>query len=121
MKTIPPKEQPKGVLYQMELMFSVDIGLKTIDKLVQDCGFTEMPTITNAKIHIMYQTVPFIPDEDTLNMYAQVIKENYKTNNDITCRNVTFIGYRKLLMVSLDQDESENQASQFYRKEEDNV
>ena len=113
MKSIQPEKQPKDRLYDMEIIFSLDVGLKSVDNILQECGFMEMPTST--RTHVLSQVVPFIPDEELLKRYARIIKETFEKNGEISCRSVRFAGYRKLLMVETDNMDNDNTHN---RKEE---
>ena len=93
-------DQKKDRLYHMKLLFKVDLAFKTINEIAEICGMSEKAMARNAATADIEQVVPFIPDNETIDKYAQVIKENYETK-DLAAENVTFTGYEFLYEVTV--------------------
>ena len=87
------------MLYRMKLKFALTFQFKDLNQILDQCGFlNEHPEVKDAKIVSIEQTVPFIPDEATLEKYKVAIQENYQTNT-LVCTDIRFLGYEYLMPV----------------------
>lgn len=84
---------PEPILYEMCLLFDLDISLKSMNDILKQCGFSEKPIAQNAMEVTMTQTLPFIPDDDVIKKYEDVIKQNYETDS-LICENCKFKGFK---------------------------
>ena len=100
---IPVENQNKDTLYKMKLNFALDIGIKSLDKVLHECGFSERPTLKNAINYTIEQTVPFIPDKETIQTYCDIIKK--EKQNSINIRSAVFTGYEYLYPVKPEESE----------------
>lgn len=99
---IPVKDQRKDVLYSMQMRFKIDIDLKAVNKIAQECGFDEKLAVKNAKHVTLQQTLRFIPDDNLIKKYENIIKEEYlKDNPNIGIHDCKFNGYDYLYPVTL--------------------
>lgn len=89
---IENNEKETLTLYEMRLTFSLDLGPKDINSIAENAGIHEKMLVRNAQKMKLTQTVPFIPDEETLQEYANVIKNNYQSES-FTCEACKFIGF----------------------------
>ena len=49
---IPVENQNKDTLYKMKLNFALDIGIRSLDRVLRECGFSERPTLKKCdKLH----------------------------------------------------------------------
>lgn len=91
---VPIRDQPADYLYEMALIFSTEI--------VSNSAMSMMLPIK--KDMEMTQVVPFIPDEPTLDKYADTIKTAYnQTNSSTRITSISFKGYKYLRMVRRDE------------------
>ena len=100
---IPVENQNKDTLYKMKLNFAIDIGIKSLDRVLRECGFSERPTLKNAINYTIEQTVPFIPDKETIQTYCDIIKK--EKQNSINIRSAVFTGYEYLYPVKPEESE----------------
>lgn len=100
---IPVKDQKTDTLYKMKLNFAVDVGISSLDNMLHECGFSERPTLKNAVNYTIEQTVPFIPDKETIQTYCDIIKK--EKQDRITIRSVVFTGYEYLYPVKPEESE----------------
>lgn len=99
MEIIPSKKQ-SGTLYEMELKFKISIELKEINDIMSNFGFDEKAGLKDVIELTMHQIVPFIPDEEIIQKYTEMIKENYlKNNKEFSCSSCKFCGYNYLYAV----------------------
>ena len=100
---IPVEDQNKDTLYKMKLNFAINIGIKSLDGILHECGFSERPTLKNAINYTIEQTVPFIPDKETIQTYCDIIKK--EKQNRINIRSAVFTGYEYLYPVKPEESE----------------
>lgn len=100
---IPVENQNKDTLYKMKLNFALDIGIRSLDRVLRECGFSERPTLKNAINYTIEQTVPFIPDKETIQTYCDIIKK--EKQNSINIRSAVFTGYEYLYPVKPEESE----------------
>lgn len=95
LELIPMSEQAKpGVLFQMELTFTVSESLTEIDNMLAHLDFKQYPTVQNSKTVKIQQTLPFIPDDETIKKYAQIIKDAHnRESGQTTIRDIQFLGF----------------------------
>ena len=87
------------MLYHMKLKFALTFQFKDLNQILDQCGFlNEHPEVKDAKIVSIEQTVPFIPDEATLEKYKAAIQKNYQ-NDTLVCTDIRFLGYEYLMLV----------------------
>lgn len=79
-------------LYKMKLKFKLTLGLKKINDMTAMCGLSEKAIVPDAITITMTQTVPFVPTDEEIDKYAEIIKDGYKTEN-FTCEDCKFDGY----------------------------
>lgn len=100
---IPVEKQNKDTIYKMKLNFALDVGIKSLDGILDECGFSERPTLKNAVNYTIEQTVPFIPDKETIQTYCDIIKK--ERQDHINIRSAVFTGYEYLYPVRPEESE----------------
>lgn len=99
-KTVPVKHQPKDRLYRMKLRFRLDYGLTEINRIAAACGFHEEAVLKNASVYFLEQTVNFIPDDETLKTYEDIIRDTMnQKEGSFSIKSCTFDGYEWLYPV----------------------
>lgn len=95
LELIPMSEQAKlGVLFQMELTYTVSESLTELDNMLDHLDFKQYPTVQNSKTVKLQQTLPFIPDDTTIKKYAQIIKDAHnQQSGQTTIRDIRFLGF----------------------------
>ena len=64
-KKIPLTRQPQDRWYEVDMQFSIDTGMKTMDDLLKQCRMDDtLPTVQNAGVVNVKQVIPFVPDDD---------------------------------------------------------
>ena len=58
-------------LYEMSIRFTADMILPELNEMLKNCGCDDTPILPKANVFRIQQTVPFIPDEDTLKKIRQ--------------------------------------------------
>lgn len=111
LELIPMSEQYNlGILFQMELTFTVSESLTEIDNMLDHLDFKQYPTVQNSKTVKLQQTLPFVPDDDTIKKYAQIIKDAHnRESKQTTIRDMQFLGFsyiRPVRPVSNQNDEN---------------
>lgn len=111
LELIPMSEQAKlGVLFQMELTFTVSESLTELDSMLDHLDFKQYPTVQNSKTVKLQQTLPFIPNDETIKKYAQIIKDTHnRESGQTTIRDIQFLGFsyiRPVRPVSNQNDEN---------------
>lgn len=92
-KRLAAADQPKDRLYEMSLRFTADSGVRDLDDMIQACMPGEpLPRIQNAVTLHMKLTIPFIPDDDTIEEYCKIIEKNTKGQKTVL-DGVRFAGY----------------------------
>lgn len=89
-----------STLYDMCMLFNLDINIKPINDIMNHCGITEKIIAEKAITVKITQTVSFIPTDETIKKYEDIIKENYSKNEKCFCEKCTFAGYEYLRPVS---------------------
>lgn len=89
--------------YEMEMMFSVSVGFKQINDMMAQLGFNDKLQIQDAVTVSVKQVLPSIPDWDYLSQVADLIKENYRTN-DLDCTACHFTGYKYLREITVKEN-----------------
>lgn len=89
-------------IYKMCLKFKLSLGLKEINAITIACGFPEKLVAENITTITLTQTVPFIPSDETLTKYAQIIKDNYESDK-FTCEKCVFDGYEYIHPVTMEE------------------
>lgn len=95
LELIPMSEQANlGVLFQMELTFTVSESLTELDNMLDHLDFKQYPTVQNSKTVKIQQTLPFIPDDETIKKYSQIIKDTHnRESGQTTIRDIRFLGF----------------------------
>lgn len=111
LELIPMSAQAKlGVLFQMELTFTVSESLTELDSMLDHLDFKQYPIVQNSKTVKLQQTLPFIPDDETIKKYAQIIKDAHnRESGQTTIRDIQFLGFsyiRPVRPVSNQNDEN---------------
>lgn len=111
LEPIPMSEQAKlGVLFQMELTFTVSESLTELDTMLDHLDFKQYPTVQNSKTVKLQQTLNFIPDDETIKKYIQIIKDAHnRESGKTTIRDMQFLGFsyiRPMRPVSNQSDEN---------------
>ena len=89
-------------MYQMKLIYAVNILPVTINDISVHLGINNIFPVLISEIAIE-QTVPFIPDEDVLQKYANIIINKINTSKkDIFAKSATFLRYDYLREISND-------------------
>lgn len=97
---LPVADQPKGTMYEMSMRFVGDAGLKSINDMLSYCGLQDRVIAEQAVTLRIEQVVPFIPDDDTIQKYIQVLTEAHaESKSEITVENIRFDGYDYLYAV----------------------
>lgn len=91
----------KVKIYEMEMIFELTLGLKTVDKFMSQMGVSDTLAAKGTELTIK-QTVPFIPTEDYIHKIENVIKEHY-SKEDVYVMDCNFKGYKKLLEKEIDE------------------
>ena len=78
----------------MKMNFLLDMGIAEINHLLEMCGGDKV-FIENALNVSIEQTVPFIPTDEHLQKYCEILKKNY-TNEKVECIECRFAGYEYL-------------------------
>lgn len=92
MKIRSTQEQPKNRLFSMCMVFSLHLELTCLNRLAQSCGFQEQTILENAVEVRIRQTVPFIPDRETIRKYENHVRESY-VSEEFSCTRAAFKGY----------------------------
>lgn len=95
LELIPMSEQSKlGILFQMELVYTISESLTELDDMLAHLDFKQYPTVQNSKTVKIQQTLPFIPDDETIKKYAQIIKDAHnQESGQTTIRDIQFLGF----------------------------
>lgn len=87
----------KVKVYDMEMEFELQVGLKSINNFMNNMGF-EGKTSVGGQILTIKQTLLFVPDNDYIkNIQNTVIKHFAESNSDLDVVDCTFRGYKKFL------------------------
>lgn len=117
-KKIPLTRQPQDRWYEVDMQFSIDTGMKTMDDLLKQCRMDDtLPTVQNAGVVNVKQVIPFVPDDDYIAKVAGFIVNSTKdpaNKTDVIIRSAKFIGYKSFYAIeppdSEDQEEPNVQA-----------
>lgn len=90
--------------YEMEMCFSVSVGLQEFNDFMALMGFTDELLIPDAITVSVKQVLPKIPDDDYLRQVADVIKDSYKTK-EVTAIECRFTGYKYLREITVKEDQ----------------
>lgn len=100
-----PSAQHTGMMYEMSIRFKAHAQSKQLNELLDGTGFHEKPTAMDAVVTRIVQTVPFIPDDETLAKYAQVIQNGKNaSDSDVLLAGNKFDGYDYIYAVGLTSD-----------------
>lgn len=107
---LPASEQRQDTLYEMKMLFNVDLEPKEINDLTEMCGFSEKMVLQNAKTVELTQTQPFIPNEEDIQKYVEAIMNTYDPDGTTkigihACR---FVGYEYIYVVKPDTSTDTN-------------
>ena len=89
--------------YEMEMCFSVSVGLQEFNDFMALMGFTDELMIPNAITVSVKQVLPTVPDDDYLRKVADVIKDSYKTK-EVTATECRFTGYKYLREITVKEE-----------------
>lgn len=97
------QNQPKDRLYEMSLRFICDAVPKDIADMLDFCGMQETPVIKNALTLRITQTINFIPDDNVIAAYMEMLTaENNNSNKNTKITNIRFDGYDYIYAVASD-------------------
>lgn len=117
-RILPVSEQAgSGMLYEMSIRLKADIGIKSIDAVIEACFPGQRPSLQDGLVLRMHQVVAFVPDDETLAAYARILEENYDPG-DTRISNVRFDGYDYIYAIRKPETDSEN-ADENIKKEDD--
>ena len=85
-------------MYRMKLNFKLDLGIKEINNFLEICGGNPV-FVENAATVSLEQEVSFIPTEEIIKKYEEIIKSNYSKGEKIECVDCRFAGYEYLYEV----------------------
>ncbi len=115
-RIIPPADQPKGVLYRMSLRFLMDVTDKDLEDLFGKSGIGETPYLEKAVVMRLEQTVPFIPDDEAIAKYAEILVKTTRTDSMVV-KEAHFDGYDYIYAIApevttpTDNEQEENQGA----------
>lgn len=90
--------------YEMEMLFSVSLGLRQINDIMAQMGCNDKLQIRDAAT-ISYKCVlHVIPDDGHIRKIADAIKEYYKTR-DFTVTECHFTGYKYIREITVKEDD----------------
>ena len=92
-------------VYEVEMMFSASVGMKQINDILGQMGCHDALQIKDAVSISVKQVLPEIPDDVYLKKVADVIKDNYETN-DINLTECHFVGYKNIREIKLPREQS---------------
>ena len=94
---LSPARQTGG-LYEMSMRFRADTGLASLDETLKQAGFQEMPRAAGAATVRIAQTVPFIPDDDTIRKYEAIVGQA-ESAGGVSLSGAVFDGYDYIYAV----------------------
>ena len=86
--------------YDMEMVFSVSVGLKEINDFMHQIGFNDSIQIKDAIEIKLQQTLSTLPDEDYIRKVAEIIKTNYETER-FNITDIHFTGYKYIREITI--------------------
>jgi len=86
-------------MYEMELEFSLDLGLKEINDFAAMFGIQEKMVLKDARQMTLKQTVPFIPDDKIIQKYIDTIKE--AEFEKFTIEDCRFVGFKRIKEIEI--------------------
>jgi hypothetical protein len=89
--------------YEMEMLFSVSVGLRQINDIMAQMGCNDELQILDAVTVSVKQVLSAIPNEEYIRTVAEAIRETYKTE-DFTCTGCNFKGYKYLREITIKED-----------------
>lgn len=94
------RDQPAGCLYEMSMRFVGDASPNALNDMLAGCGMQERLVVQRAVTLRVTQTVPFIPDDETIGRYAEALASTHAdAKTGIAVTNVRFDGYDYLYSV----------------------
>lgn len=118
-KKLSVKEQGNKTWYTMSLRFIADAiptettkMLNELNDFMQHVGCQDTYTINdNNRPTItlkLEQTVPFVPDRETIQKYVNIMESKLKDNKEITIKNIRFDGYNYIYPIEPPSKQKEN-------------
>lgn len=89
--------------YEMEMVFSVSVGLRQINDIMAQMGCDDKLQIRDAVAVSVKQVLPSVPDDAYIRRIADVIKETYKTS-EFTATECHFKCYKYLREITVKED-----------------
>lgn len=86
--------------YEMEMVFSASLGLKTINNIMHQCGCNDSLQIKEAIEIKLQQTLLKLPDDDYIQRVAEIIKKNYETDH-FNITEIHFTGYKYIREITV--------------------
>lgn len=90
--------------YEMEMVFSVSVGLNQINDIMAQMGCDDKLHIRDAVAVSVKQVLPSVPDDAYIQKIADVIKETYK-NSEFTATECHFKYYKYLREITIKEGE----------------
>lgn len=86
--------------YEMEMLFSVSVGLRQINAIMAQMGCSDKLQIRDAVTVSVKQVLNVIPNEEYIRTVEEAIRKTYKSE-DFTCTGCTFKGYKYLREITI--------------------
>lgn len=97
-------ENYPGLYYEMQLTFQLDVGFHDISEILKNCGFQEEPIIKDAQTLTINQTLPVIPDENTIHAYENAMVGT-KYENNLYIKRASFTGFTYIKPIEIKESE----------------
>ena len=88
--------------YEMEMLFTATIGLKSINNMLRQMGDPGKLQIKDALNISIKQVLPCIPDDEYIHKVEQVIIDHYETD-EIEVLSCKFTGYKSIKEIETDK------------------
>ena len=86
--------------YEMEMVFSVSVGLRQINDIMAQFGCNDELQIKDAVQVSVKQVLSAIPNDEYIRTVAEAIRKTYKSK-DFTCTDCKFKGYKYLREITI--------------------
>ena len=92
----------KTTYYEVDMLFSVSLGLREINDALEQMGVKEQLHVRNAGEISVKGIYKEIPDDAYLLKVADILRENYKTSKT-TVTECRFVGFRSVKKVEMEE------------------
>lgn len=102
LRTMTIEEQVKSdVWYELVLRFVLDVGLKEVNDIMDRFGMSDKIFAKNAAIVRITQTTPFIPDEEIIEKFKEIIADGYNDGSSkLSVHNIRFDGFESVKVMT---------------------